>query len=294
MSSIDSKMTALANEVRELSGTTATKSIVNMTSDINNVNTEINDQSDLIDRIINEANSLPDIESNENREIRLQDILIKENGVYNTDITYDGFGTVTVAVTTGDDDESSDILDKLLTGTLTEITNDRITKFAQYAFSYHPTLEYASFPNVQYMQTRVFGNCTALRTVLLPNMIGYTYQYMCAYCSALTTVDVKQASYVSSYAFYQCTSLETLEFEKAGTIATNAFNGSTKLKTLILRMDTVPTLGGTNALTGTKIASGTGYIYVPSSLIDSYKSATNWSTYANQFRAIEDYPDICG
>jgi hypothetical protein len=29
-------------------------------------------------------------------------------------------------------------------------------------------------------------------------------------------------------------------------------------------------------------------------LVDSYKTATNWSKYATQIRAIEDYPDICG
>lgn len=43
-----------------------------------------------------------------------------------------------------------------------------------------------------------------------------------------------------------------------------------------------------------KIEKGGGYIYVPSALVDAYKAATNWSTYANQIRAIEDYPDICG
>ena len=48
-------------------------------------------------------------------------------------------------------------------------------------------------------------------------------------------------------------------------------------------------LDSTNAFTGTPIASGTGYIYVPAVLIDSYKAATNWSTYAAQFRALEDY-----
>ena len=37
------------------------------------------------------------------------------------------------------------------------------------------------------------------------------------------------------------------------------------------------------------IASGAGYIYVPAALVDSYKVATNWSTYAAQFRALEDY-----
>jgi hypothetical protein len=53
-------------------------------------------------------------------------------------------------------------------------------------------------------------------------------------------------------------------------------------------------LASPNAFNNTPIKSGTGYIYVPATLIDSYKSATNWSTYAAQFRAIEDYPEICG
>lgn len=44
----------------------------------------------------------------------------------------------------------------------------------------------------------------------------------------------------------------------------------------------------------TPMKSGTGYIYVPAALVDSYKAATNWSTYADQIRAIEDYPDITG
>ena len=49
------------------------------------------------------------------------------------------------------------------------------------------------------------------------------------------------------------------------------------------------TLSNTNAFSSTPIASGTGYIYVPRALVDSYKAASKWSTYANQFRALEDY-----
>ena len=48
-------------------------------------------------------------------------------------------------------------------------------------------------------------------------------------------------------------------------------------------------LSNTSALSGTPIESGSGYIYVPAALVDSYKTASNWSTYANQFRALEDY-----
>ena len=84
------------------------------------------------------------------------------------------------------------------------------------------------------------------------------------------------------------------DFPSATSIGNNAFNGCTKLTSLILRSETMATLSSTGALSGTPIASGTGYIYVPAALVDSYKAASNWSTYANQIRAIEDYPDICG
>jgi hypothetical protein len=53
-------------------------------------------------------------------------------------------------------------------------------------------------------------------------------------------------------------------------------------------------MSNVNVLQLTKIANGEGYIYVPASMVDSYKSASNWSTYAAQIRAIEDYPEITG
>jgi hypothetical protein len=118
---------------------------------------------------------------------------------------------------------------------------------------------------------------------------------MASGCSKLVDVDIHNSSYISSYTFQSCTSLKKIDLHRVGTIGTNAFNGATKFETLIIRTDSVVTLGGTNAFTNTKIKSGgTGYIYVPSALIDSYKSATNWSTLSAQFRAIEDYPEITG
>lgn len=51
MGNLNTKMTALADEIRELSGTTTTKSIDTMTSDVNTANTEISEQTDLIEQI---------------------------------------------------------------------------------------------------------------------------------------------------------------------------------------------------------------------------------------------------
>lgn len=68
------------------------------------------------------------------------------------------------------------------------------------------------------------------------------------------------------------------------------FNGCPKLATLVLPYNGVATIG-TDALKSTAIANGTGYVYVPSAQVDNYKADTNWATYADQIRAIEDYPD---
>lgn len=77
-------------------------------------------------------------------------------------------------------------------------------------------------------------------------------------------------------------------------IDNSVFAKCTELVTLILRSETLVPLASVTVFTQTPMASGTGYIYVPSDLVDSYKSATNWSAYADQIRAIEDYPEITG
>ena len=58
----------------------------------------------------------------------------------------------------------------------------------------------------------------------------------------------------------------------------------------ILRSETkICSITHTSVFTKTPIESGTGYIYVPKALIEDYKVTTNWSVYASQFRALEDY-----
>ena len=106
--------------------------------------------------------------------------------------------------------------------------------------------------------------------------------------------------------FYGNKVLQFVDLGKASQIHVQTLQGyqnQGSLETLILRSDTVVTvngIGGTSGfmypLYGTNIASARGYIYVPSALVDSYKAdgMNRWSKYADQFRAIEDYPDICG
>lgn len=43
-----------------------------------------------------------------------------------------------------------------------------------------------------------------------------------------------------------------------------------------------------NDLKGTTIEKGTGYVYVPDDMVDTYKSATNWSAYASQIKGMSE------
>lgn len=204
---------------------------------------------------------------------------------------------IVVAATGGgatDEGVNSQAFADFILGNTTEIYNDKaVGTLAAYAF-YESGATRIELPNIQYLKERCFYGCENLETLLLPGLLGYTYQYMAYGCTGLKTIDIHNTNYLSSYALYNCSSLTKLDLHRVGTIATNSMAGCSKLATLILRMDTVPTLGGTTAFTNTPIAKGTGYIYVPRNMLENYKTDATWSTYTARFRAIEDYPDICG
>ena len=98
------------------------------------------------------------------------------------------------------------------------------------------------------------------------------------------------AEKIGQYAFFVCTALAKVDVPKVTSIEANSMYGCSALVALILRNEeAVCTLANANALTSTPIASGTGYIYVPAALYDSYASGTNWSTYSAQLRKLEEY-----
>jgi surface protein len=88
--------------------------------------------------------------------------------------------------------------------------------------------------------------------------------------------------------FFCCSSLTTLDLPSVTSIKKYALEKCTNLTTLILRSNTLCTLEYVNAFNNTAIKNGTGYIYVPDNLVDTYKSATNWTTYANQIKGISE------
>lgn len=75
----------------------------------------------------------------------------------------------------------------------------------------------------------------------------------------------------------------------------NSFAYCSALDTLIIEGTSNPAgypVASAAPLTGTKIAAGSGYIYVPAAMIPLISGANYWSAYSGMFRAIEDYPGI--
>lgn len=179
-------------------------------------------------------------------------------------------------------------------GTLTEIVDSTITKLKANAFRSAGDVTIVDLPNCTSVGGSAFRECT-MTTLNMPELTGTAGTYFCYNCSNLENVNAPKLTTLSNSSFRLCVKLKKLELDNPTTIASSAFQGSSSLDTLIIRKTgSTCSLSATNAFTDTAIANGTGYIYVPASLVDSYKSATNWSSYANQIRAIEDYPEICG
>lgn len=103
---------------------------------------------------------------------------------------------------------------------------------------------------------------------------------------------VVSAPVIEACAFQNAKKLEVVDLTSstADTINAYVFSGCSKLTHLIIRSTARSSLSGTSALNGTKIKNGDGGVYVPANLLDSYKSATNWSTFADNIFPIGEYP----
>lgn len=174
-----------------------------------------------------------------------------------------------------------------------KIDMPKVTNIGQYACYNCVGLTEIDFPLCETVGNYVFYNNTDVVSVNMPKL-KTTGTNAFRQLTSLVSVNLPSLTAINGTVFQKCTLLEKADFPVAKSVGANAFNGCSVLTALILRNSTMSTLANVSAFTSTPIASGTGYIYVPSTLVNSYKSATNWSTYANQIRAIEDYPEITG
>lgn len=132
----------------------------------------------------------------------------------------------------------------------------------------------------------VFENCGVLNRITIPNS-ALTAEDACFQgCCALAKITMPNSmTALGSYALYNCLSLATIAIPKdISTIKAATFYGCTGVKVFDFSQHTsVPTLSATSAFSS--IASDY-QILVPSALYDTWKAASNWSTYASKIVAV--------
>ena len=177
---------------------------------------------------------------------------------------------------------------------LTTISFPSVTNIGTSAFVYCSALTTISFPRTISIGFSAFRGCTRLTTISFPNVrsIGTSAFYN---CSSLTTASFPSATSIGSYAFYNCHLLTIASFPSATSIGNSVFGYCYSFLSLYLLGSSVPTLG-TGAFVSTPIGGYTtstggvyGSIFVPSSLYNSYITATNWSLYSSRFASINNF-----
>lgn len=180
-------------------------------------------------------------------------------------------------------------LAEIVTGTLTELTDDMLppdlTTIRDYLFQNNELLTTVELNNITEIGISAFKNC-AIESVNMPELTEAGMQAFSI--NPFTSIELPELVSIGTQMFQGCENLEFADFPKAESIYRGAFNGCANLGTLILRNNQVASLVGTQQLYGTKIESGSGYIYVPDELVDDYKATSGWSIYANQIRSIDE------
>ena len=111
--------------------------------------------------------------------------------------------------------------------------------------------------------------------------------YLSVSKSDINNVLLPECKYIYNQTFQSCTSLNQVNLPVCSYIGDGAFLNCNLFSSMTIGYSGVCSLGGSNVFSNTQITSSTGSIYVPTSLVDSYKSAPNWSYFSTQIFPIE-------
>lgn len=179
-------------------------------------------------------------------------------------------------------------MDMIIERTIDEYCDDTVTKIGESAFSDCISLTKVDCPNVTSIDKNAFARCTHLTTVNLPELSTFPGNQAFFKCS-LNEIVLPKATVIGTNTFDTCSSLITVDLFVATQLIGRTFNNCYRLTALIIRTPSVCQMADANCFYAAG-SWGTGfYVYVPRSLVDSYKAATNWSTHADKIRALEDY-----
>ena len=155
-----------------------------------------------------------------------------------------------------------------------------LTSLGSYAFIGCSALEYIFIPNgVVSINQEAFEYCYALSQIVISEGVTSIGNLAFRECSALRNIDIPNSvTSIGASAFYDCTKLETVNIGSGITSIEGAFGNCTRLTKVTIQATTPPTI---TASAFASVDLSTFSIVVPSGCGEAYKTAENWSEYAD-------------
>ena len=207
--------------------------------------------------------------------------------------------------------------DDLLSKTITELKTN-VATIPDYAFYRQSNLTSVTMPNVRSIGAYAFNYCGKLKKVELPASCKSIGDSAFMECYLLETINIPDGvkvipvgcfrgdytlqspkipgsvTSIGSMAFQGAT-FETITLPQVYQMGLSVFAkpkyDGTGLKTLIMRNAVgICSLSSSSSFNNTPIGKGEdgAVIYVPDSLVDSYKQATNWSVFADIIKPLSE------
>lgn len=151
-------------------------------------------------------------------------------------------------------------------------------------FEYH----LISLSNYTVIDNSAFWGCSGLTSIAIGNSVTSIGNSAFWVCSGLTSVTIPESvTSIGDKVFFTCENLTSVTIPASITsIGSLVFGACSKLKTIKVLSTTPPTLGSN--VFDTSIEK----IIVPKSAINTYKSASGWSTYADKIVYEVDSSDL--
>lgn len=173
-------------------------------------------------------------------------------------------------------------------GSLVSIDLPSCTKISASAFGSCIKLVTINAPQCVSMESSAFYYCKSLGSVDFPNCTSIGANAF-RDCYSLSAVSFSSCTSIGASAFQNCSSLASVSFPVCTSIGNYVFQGCSSLTSLYL-LNSVVATAGTTVFTHTPMETSFilgyyGSIFVPASLVDSYKSATNWASVSDRITA---------
>lgn len=216
------------------------------------------------------------------------------NGLFNGSVLCDGAGIKEISNDTVTSIKDSCCMDFK---ELQNVSVPEATKIGDNAFTGCTSLTRLNAPKATYIGQGAFADGPLIKNLLLPKAESIQYaafelqselEAPPATLPDLGKLTLGNISYIGTMAFDLCgySEVDITVNAGGGSVETQAFNRCLNLKKVTIRGKTMLTNEEGSVFYGSPIESLNGEIFVDASLVESYKTATNWSDYASIIKTI--------